>query len=1198
MPKWTEDQEKAIYHTGHDILVSAAAGSGKTTILIERIVELLKNGSSIDSLLVSTFTKAAANEMKERLEVRLKELTREPELNPDLKKHLQSQIYKIPMANISTLHSFFNTIIEKFYYVINLDPSLQLITDDTQIQMLKDQAIENVFSDYYEKDDSDFLNVVDNFSNDRSDEGLITLIDQLYNFAITNTDTEKWLNSLSSFYNLEDPFETSDFYKYTLIPNLKLNISSLIDELTEIYYLSQEDLLSSAYTEAVSSALNDLKQVYSEIEEKSFDEIRDYFQNFKMASAKRISKEDKEGEDPTLVEALKEQIKSWKDSLKKISENYFSMDAKLLTSVSNSSANIIAKLVEIEIKFINEYKSLKLANDLMDFNDLEHYAYDILNTEIDGENIAQDYYQNKFSEIMLDEYQDVNAMQENIIQKIKTESNHLFMVGDIKQSIYGFRQAAPYIFAQKYRDFQKDDNDSELIQLSMNFRSAVDVDNFVNTIFERIMDEKIGEINYDNDAKLVPGTSFPEDTDTKNEFYLINNDENSDKRQDQIDFTISKIQKMISDKFEIYDTKLKEKRPIKYSDIVILARNKSMNTDMVSSFAKADIPLLVTASENYFQTTELQILVSFLKIIDNPIQDIPLVAVLRSPIVKLGERQLAEIRLASKGTNFYNAVKSYVEKNDDELANNLNNFLNLLDNYREYSNKNSITQLIWKIYKETGILDYISGMPGGKQRAANLNALYQRANSYEKNRSRGLHDFITYIEKLEQNDKDLAQPSSIDNEDNTVKVMTIHGSKGLEFPVVFFVGLGSKFNNRDVISANILDTQLGIGIDYTDQQKHVKYKNIQKVIISNKKNISSISEEMRLLYVALTRAKQKLIMVGSDKTPETILNKWDSASANDNGLISVASRLNSRTFQDLIGISTLQSKQIKNYDENTFYNSNCALTFELIFEKNFASAKQVSNIVESSFELTNLFKTTVQNILNFDYSYQSAVNTTAYQSVSEIKRVFSDPDEDSMLYLEQGSQSNRIVQNSFDKPNFLKTTESVSPAQVGSATHLILQKINIKHKPTTQDFNELVNRLIQNQTFTKEIAQKVDVNALVNMYNSDLGDQIIKNNENVSREYAFSLLIPSDKLFKNNDDSHDKILVHGIIDGLIEYEDHVVIFDYKTDNIKSEDHQSELIKEYSGQLNLYEIAIQNILNKPVTGKYLYFLNNNNLVNLA
>lgn len=1191
---WTTEQKQAIFDTDKDILVSAAAGSGKTTILIERVIEKILNGQDVDKLLIVTFTKLAAKEMKDRLISRLR-----VEINntkdSELRNNLQKQLAKVPSADISTLHSFCSNVIKKFYYLIDLDPSFRLMTDDTEQELLKEKAWDKVRNNYYQEDDKEFLNLTKNFSNDRDDNGLQDLIFQLYNFAITSPDSNSWLETLSDLYQLDgDDFEHSKLYQTVIRPNLIKELNEQYSLMKKAQSISLENDSCEKFIDSINEAIVFLEDFIQNLGNYSYNQIGEALTLFSFKRAKTIRGAVKDGAFQ-LVETLRKDIK--KALNETIPNELLVTQNQELTKIMNNSFVIVNKLIEAEKRFLVEFKNLKLGNSSIDFNDLEHFTMDIFNAKEDNRMIAAEYYQDKFSEIMIDEYQDVNPMQESIVQKLQQTSNNFFMVGDIKQSIYGFRQAAPYLFANKYEQFKLDNNNNELILLSNNFRSSKTVTSFVNRIFELVMDTQMGGVNYDNKTKLIPGANFSETADTQVEIDIIDSessDEDSiDKRSSQINFITNRIKKLVDDKFIIFDSKKGESRPVKYSDIAILSRNKGNNTDLVSTFSAANIPIFVSDSQNYFQTMEIQVLIELLKLIDNPEQDIPLVAVLRSPIVGLDENQLAQIRLANKDINFYHATLMYIENNINELTKKLTSFVNLLKKMREQAKQSRISELIWYIYQETGFLDFVTGMPGGKQRAANLHALYQRANDFEAMNFQGLFKFIRFIERIEANDKDLSQPNSIDSNEDAVNVMTIHGSKGLEFPIVFLIDTAKEFNKRDFISSTLIDSQIGLGIKYFDSNTNLLYSTPIRKLISQKKKISTWSEELRLLYVALTRAKQKLIIIGAPNKLEQKVNNWNSIDLSAKK-IDIYDRLNFKSYLDIIMSSILQDSTVTS--QTSYLNKELDTQINIInsdFDNINTNHSSCSTplITNQHLETNDKFDQTVKQILNFKYPYYNSVKTTAYQSVSEIKFLFGDPDEDS-LEKSKIIDSGRYTLQDFAKPNFLIKSDNVTGAEIGSATHLVLQKLSLDSIPTIESVQNLITKITNNGLISSAVGQSIDISAIVDFYHSELGQNIFENKETLQREYPFSMVIPATKLFEDTN-NNDDVLIHGIIDGLIETKEGIIIFDYKTDNVVDDNlaknSVDSAVKKYSGQLNLYASAIESIENKQVIGKYLYFL---------
>ncbi|GKQ42680.1 ATP-dependent helicase/nuclease subunit A [Companilactobacillus sp. RD055328] len=1189
---WTTEQKQAIFDTDKDILVSAAAGSGKTTILIERVITKIMNGQDVDKLLIVTFTKLAAKEMKDRLISRLRS-----EINNTtdtiVKLNLQQQLAKVPAADISTLHSFCSNVIKKFYYLIDLDPSFRLMTDDTEQMLLKEQAWNIVRDEYYQNNDQDFIELTKNFSKDRDDQGLQDLIYKLANFAITSPNSDEWLDSLSQLYQLnDDDFEKSNFYKEILLPNILQSLKEQLNLMKKAQSLALENESCAKYIDPFSEAILWLEDFIEKIGIYSFDDLATNISSFKFKTARK-KPGTQEDEMTKVVQDIQTNIKD--NFKKKILNDLVITNSENMTQIMNNSYKLIVKLVEAEKRYLEQFKVIKLHNKTLDFNDLEHFTMDIFKVEENGTRVAAEYYQNKFTEIMIDEYQDVNPMQESIVQSLQQNSNNFFMVGDIKQSIYGFRQAAPYLFAGKYDEFGRSNDTNELILLSNNFRSSKTVTSFVNNIFEMMMDNQVGGVDYDDRTKLIPGAKFPDNVDTSVEINIMDinsaDEEGVNKRIVEITQLRSRIQKLVSDKYQIFDAKKGTNRDIRYSDIAILSRSKGYYTDIVSSFGSANIPVYVSDSQNYFQTMEVQVMIEILKLIDNPEQDIPLVAVLRSPIVGINENELAQIRIDNSGLNFYHTVLTYLENNDNQLTNKLEVFLKQLKNFREKANQASISELIWSIYQETGFLDFVTGMPGGKQRSANLHALYQRANEFEAMNFQGLFRFIRFIERIEANQKDLSQPSSIESDEDAVNVMTIHGSKGLEFPIVFLIDAAKKFNTDDLTGDALIDVQQGLGIKYIDYDRELRFSTPVRGLIKQKKNISNISEELRLLYVALTRAKQKLIIIGSTKSLSKKIEAWQTVDLT-NSKIDLYDRLNFKSYLDIIMSCILQDST--STSGSSFFNKE--LNTQILFIKpenidlSIISPKKIFKIKNKP-TADDKFTQTVKKILDFQYPYEKSVKTTAYQSVSEIKFLFGDPDEDSLVK-SQIIDSGRYTLNDFQKPKFLMTEENVSGAEIGSATHLILQKLSLDQKPTIESVQKLINNLTNNGLISSAVSKKINILNIIDFFDSDLGMQVMNNRDTLQREYPFSMVVPAKKLFDSGS-VDDDILIHGIIDGLIETKEGIIIFDYKTDNVindnSAKNSVDSAVKNYSGQLNLYEAAIENIENKQVIGKYLYFL---------
>ena len=1237
---FTPAQQQAIDDEGHNILVAASAGSGKTRVLVQRVINKIKAGIGIDELLVVTFTEAAAKEMKERIQVALRKEIAETNSEDEKRRYL-TQLSKLNVANISTLHAFCLQILKRYYYVINLDPIFRMLTDETEAMLLKENVWDDLREEWYGKNDPIFEELVMNFSTDRSDDGFTDLVMKTFQFASANPNPAKWLASLADEYRLGDEsLGESEFYQAKIKPNLIEMLELCHDNLTQ-----GMDAASEAGFEVLYETFkDDLEQLEDLIDfltgSNEWDEVRESLMNFKFKRAKAVR-----GLEPSEKKARDEIKKSFRDETAKRIQNfamqYFIADEKEVLETTKKALHLVEKLGEIVEQFSRRFAKEKRKRHVLDFNDLEHLTLEILNSQTEEGMRVRQGLQDRFKEIMVDEYQDTNQLQETILTTIAQKNpGNMFMVGDVKQSIYGFRLAEPRLFLEKYERFAKDDNDDQRIILAENFRSMENVTLFTNMIFAQLMDKKVGEMTYDKDARLVFGAKYYPHMEPKAELLIyeseqeslatdddtepINDDFSIDsKAQGQVVLTAKKIKTMIEQKMPIYDREAQEVRPMKYSDIAILAPTRNHNLILTDTFKKMGVPLYVQDSQNYFQTTELKIMMSLLQIIDNPYQDIPLVAVLRSPIVGLKENELAYLRINDKQADYYQAVvnfyQAYTLKSDttdfeQKLYHKISRFLEQLEMFREMAHQNELASLIWKIYNETGFLDYVGAMPGGAQRQANLHALYDRAAEYENSSFKVLFQFVRFINKMQAKDKDLGEaPTQV--LDNAVTVMTIHGSKGLEFPVVFLLDATHQFNQDALRKPYILSAQNGIGISYTDTQSRIKSDTLMRVLSLENESKKQAAEQMRLLYVALTRAEQQLYLVGAYKDKDEAITKWRKAASSTELVLNSGVRAVTKNFMDWIGMCLIRSSKVSADLGVDFSNNEPKYIKELPFEcrVSFYNNQQLGNFQEevgdnaqewllqqnklgddSQNTVSSQAKAMIDTVLE-DGNYENFIltKTTAYQAVSDLKRVFDDPDVLSMQSLELTMDEknpqgiNRYVQKEFRMPNFMAKETLVTPAEIGVATHLLLQKIPLDKKLSLEELNELLMTMVENQLITPEVAEKVDLNKILEFYESDLGKLLLESNAKVHREEPFSMIMPVGSLFKDiKNDTQDPVLVHGIIDGYLKQEDGIILFDYKTDNFTSEE---KLLENYRGQLNLYAMALEDILNKKVIKKIIYSL---------
>jgi ATP-dependent helicase/nuclease subunit A len=1242
--QFTDHQWQAIYDEGKNILVSASAGSGKTTVLVQRVIEKIKNFTDINELLVVTYTNAAAREMKERIQRAIqKEIN--SETDPKKKQHLVRQIPLLGHADISTLHSFCLKVIKRYYYLIDFDPVFRLLTDDTEIALMKEDVWEELREELYGEEDSLFEALAQAYSNDRSDDGLTDLIFKLYDFSRSKTDSKGWLQDLSSRYETEGgDLASSTIFQELAKPAILDTLDTAKELLSDAHQMSNGD---PSLDKTVELLVNDLELVERAEQAIHEDRLNDVYSLLNGPIFLRWKNPGKHSPDE-VKEAAKE-MKSFRDKAKSfvvsLRDNYFLLSPDEQAETMSAVKGLVEELSRVAVLFYERYQQHKADRKVLDFNDLEHLTLAILIDADDGQSVpseASRHYRRQFAEVMVDEYQDINLIQETILKWLTRSSEDIgnqFMVGDVKQSIYSFRLADPSLFIEKYERYEKS-QDGDRIILAENFRSRPDVLQFTNFIFEQLMDKKVGELAYDESAKLINGfTAFPE-SDCFSADVLIYETEEEESEEDsdslesdsvsfqmntktkgEIYMVADKILEMVASGYEVYDKELKANRPVQFRDIVLLTPTKKNNIDIQDIFKQLQIPTAVNDTQNYFQTTEIAIMMSLLKVIDNPKQDIPLAAVLRSPIVGLNEVDMARIRIEDKQGTYFEALLAFVSRTNwqDEgnikLQEKLIQFYQQLEHWRTQSKRKSLVELIWMIYEDTGFLHYVGGMSSGRQRKANLHALYERAASYEKTSFKGLFQFIRFIEKMQKKDKDLAEPSAVTDGEDAVRVMTIHASKGLEFPIVFVMDMSKRFNLTDIRGSTVLDEEYGVGSEYIDVTNRIKTPTLPETVLRMQKKNRILSEQMRVLYVALTRAEQKLFLVGSYKNKETAISKWNKVSGHAQTVLPPALRLDSQHFMDWIGQCLIrhqnmeaeseiksQNRWVHTYDTSftvSFYQST-ELEEHLISYQNEESSNWYEDLKqgkmrESDDDSVKAAVSKALTLMAYEYPFELATQTTSYQSVSEIKRMFEEPDDGQMVKIDVTNprQSNRYVEDELERPKFLQEVLKPSGAEIGKATHLVLQAIDLNESLTADDIKAEVNKLASEKVITEDIAELIPIEKIDRFFQTDFGRFILSHVPTMKREVPFSLLLEARDIFQDMQAVDDNVLIHGIIDGYIEGEEGLILFDYKTDNVErfQDRAEEEMLKKYKGQLMLYKQALESILRKPVLETYLVLLDN-------
>ena len=1165
-------------------------GSGKTAVLVERIINKIVNEKiDIDKLLVVTFTNAAASEMRARImDAIYKYLEEKPE-----DEHMQKQTILMGKSNICTIHSFCLDVIKNNFYEISISPNFR-IGDQTEIELLKQEVLEDMFEEKYIEENKEFLDLINTYTNYRGDEPLKEIILKIHRFIQASPFPEEWLEEKIEEFNLKQNVET-DFsntaWGKILINVFEDDLYSCIIELKSIKKDLDKFIELEKFSKTISSDIEKLEELKSNTD--SWDKLYELSNSLKWDTWPRDSK---------IVIEQKEIAKEKRDNVKKkfskIRDKILICDSRRANEDISSMYNIMYAIKNIIIEFIQKYQEAKKEKNIVDFSDIEHFALKILLEKKEDKYIptkTAEKYMEKFEEIAIDEYQDSNLVQEYILNAV-SRGNNIFMVGDVKQSIYKFRQARPELFINKYEAYklkeQKNESDSLKIQLFKNFRSRKNVLDITNFVFENIMSKQLGDINYDEKEYLNLGANFEEPQEEcnfagKTELAIIDlkksEDEQKEENENIEDIVIEaklvadKIQELINSKYKVYDKKIGY-RDISYKDIVILLRATSNLAPIYErELNNLNIPVFSDVGTQYLETVEIQTIMSVLKIIDNPMQDIPLVSVLRSPIGKFDDNDLIQIKLqgSHKKYDYFYEILLEASKNEKLPINKkIRDFLEQLEKWRKQREYLALDELIWQIYLDTGYYNYVSLMPNGVLRQANLNILFEKAKEYEKSTFKSLFNFINFIDKLKTNNGDMDSAKLIGENEDVVRIMSIHKSKGLEFPVVFLCSTAKKFNMQDLNDNILLHQDIGIGPKYIDYERRIEYNTLAKIAIAEKIKTETISEEMRILYVALTRAKEKLIITGLSKDIEKeqkkkkdLLETYNEKNINPSILKNYKSYLD---WMELVYLNNIN--EMKYIIDLKIYTKD-----ELLQKWN----KEENESIEETDEIKGLEEISenkkLKEILDWKYKNIEASTIQAKTSVSKIKEI----ENKNLEYIfEDKIEYN--VQN-MKKPKFLQNSVNITNAQIGTLMHLCIQKLDEKQDYTYEKIENLIEKMIQNEIITKQEAEKININKLLSYTKSDLYKNLKKAKE-IHKEQPFYMNIPANEIYDVN--IEEKILVQGVVDlYYIDENDNIILVDYKTDYVKKD--EKELIEKYQKQLSIYKQAIEEALQKEVYKTYIY-----------
>lgn len=1287
---WTDEQWEAVRLRGSDILVAAAAGSGKTAVLVERIIRRISDEREpvdVDRLLVATFTNAAAGEMRQRIREAIeKRLAGQPE-----SEHLRKQLALIHRASITTLHSFCLDVIRRHHQLVRLDPTFR-IANETETELLRQDALGELLEEQYGQsaEDSPFWRLADAFGGERGDDALFRLVQRLYDYSRSHPWPDHWLLQAASAFerhSADDPGGQADGmdaapWKQMLLDDVRLELQGIAALLEEALRLCGRPGGPAPYAANVQ---DDLRQIAiaSAAADGTWERLHAAFREtaFGKLNAVRGADADK---------SLQERVKQLRDRAKKqfadIREELFERTPEQYAAEMAMLAPVVRKLADIVIEFADRYRQAKAAKGLVDFADLEHYCLDILRhpDSAPGTLLPSDaarQYREQFVEVLLDEYQDTNTVQEAIVALIAAPSpGNRFMVGDVKQSIYRFRLAEPGLFMDKYRSFGPAEEDGAAggrkIDLARNFRSRRQIVDGVNFIFKQIMTEQVGEMEYDEAARLVYGAAYPdspndmavevalldrgagtgeaadvgeEDGDDADQAAAATNEaaahaeqeEQAETAQLEARFIAAQIRRLTGmdgqPPLQVYDRGAGGFRPAVFRDIVVLLRATSQWAPvLMDELRLAGIPGFADLNTGYFSATEVETMLSLLQIVDNPYQDIPIAAVLRSPMFGLTAAELAAVRIRGRSRPFYEAVLACAaageEPGEEDLLSNagpdepalrakLTRFLAMLGRWRDEARQGALAQLIWSVYRETGFYDYVGGMPGGMQRQANLRALYDRARQFEATSLRGLFRFLRFVERMRDGGTDLGTARALGEQEDVVRIMSIHKSKGLEFPVVFVAGLGKMFNQSDLNDSFLLHKELGFGPMFADPTLRVACPTLPMLAIRRRMKLEMIAEEFRVLYVALTRPKEKLILVGTVKSMEKAAQKWARMREETDWRLPAHEMARARTYLDWLGPALVRHPdahplRARSDDGDAPYHVPAIMAEEpsqwnvgVLSSLGFAQAAAAVEVrfaddrMEAVAQLQPVDRggteqRPAQERLDsrFDWTYAHAPASSLFSktSVSELKRLAersfigdSEPEAEPLVLPGVAAGTKVPLHELARRPGFLGK-RAMTAAERGTIYHAVMQRIPLNGEVTESVVRTTVDAMVSRQSMLAEHREEVDAALIAAFFREPIGRRMLAA-DRVHREVPFSYGLPAEEAYPEAGQAvrGETVLVQGMIDCLFEENGELVLLDYKTDAVFGD--RLELLKErYAVQLGLYAKAIERIWRRPVKEKALFF----------
>ncbi|HOV78616.1 MAG TPA: helicase-exonuclease AddAB subunit AddA [Bacillota bacterium] len=1238
--EWTAEQLEAVSGSDGNLLLSASAGTGKTAVLVERIVRRITDPGcpvDVDRLLVVTFTNAAAAEMRDRIG---RALAGRMKQQPG-SKHLGRQLALLGRASICTIHSFCLDLLRQYFYRIDLDPGFR-VADETEEFIIQAEVLEELFERRFaSKENHLFTVLADSYGGKRGDEALQELVQEAFRFARSTPRPEEWLAKLSGhFYSAGDePLDRLPWIE-VLKKSLEIELAAAAAALETGMKLAGGPGGPSVYLPVLEEDRDLVLSLYRKCSAGA--SWADLHEAFKAAGFGRLKSFKGNDAERWLADRVRKLRDVARRKIGRLQKEYFSRSPEEACSDLIEIAPLVNEFAGLVLDFAESYRKAKAARGVVDFSDLEHYCLKLLEESgpdgpVPSETARE--LRKRYVEVLVDEYQDINPVQEAILRMVSRqgeEKPNLFMVGDVKQSIYRFRLAEPGLFMEKYRLYDTGRGSRQRrLDLSKNFRSRRCIVDAVNFVFRQLMTPALGEIEYGGKAELVYGAdypSLPEDFEDGRsvELCLVERREAAEGRnlengqgnegdggelveeevedepeavQREARLIAAKIKEMVEGAggkpgFVVYDRELGALRPVAYRDVTVLMRATAgyANT-FLDEFRQEGVPAYSETATGYFEATEVETVISLLKVIDNPRQDIPLAGVLRSPVVGLKAEDLATVRMAARRGDYYDAVVAAAKSGQGELSEKLADFLEKLERWRTAARQGSLADLVWHIYRETRYYDFVGGLPGGAQRQANLRALYHRARQFESTTLRGLFLFLRYIGRIRENGRDLGTARILGEKENVVRIASIHKSKGLEFPVVFLAGLGRKFNFKDLNKDIIFHNELGIGPQFVDLESRATYPTLAKLAVKHRLQMEALAEELRILYVAMTRAREKLILVGSVRNLADCVRRWCGQVGRDGWRLPPGELAGARTYLDWLVPAVMSHKDAAALREMGLCEecpspeiAGDASSWKIVIADGRAGAGKAQTPAPKIWSFVRrteplgadgILAKTVKNRLEWTYPARCVLGKAAKITVSDLAHRFE------LREAEDGDifRGNRMPIGK--RPLFLQEYKGLTAAEAGSAVHLVMQHLDLKDALDLPSINRQIAVMVEKELLTSEQAEAVQAWKIADFFRGELGRRVLAGNR-VFRELHFTLVLPAEEIYPDiGANVSEKVLVQGVVDCLVDEGDGGLLLDYKTDRTAPAEAGLAAAK-HSGQISLYARAVEEILGVRVKEKHLYF----------